>query len=283
MTAATDGALELREVTGPTAFGTTAKRFRELLWLSAATDFRMRYVETHFGYLWALARPLLTFGIIFLFLRHILNFGGRIPHFAELLMMNIILFQFFQECTTQGMRALASREGLVRKTQFPRLVIPLSTSLTAAITLAFNLMVGCVLVLIMGLSPKPTWLLLPFLAAALVILATAISLFLSAAFVRVRDIGQIWTVISRSLFWGTPILYPIELVPESVRSFVLLNPLTPIFIEVRKVLIDPGAPGMVDSAGGIPQALIPVALWVFIIAFSLWYFVREAPAVAEAL
>jgi ABC-2 type transport system permease protein len=280
---ATESPLELREVTGPTAFGTTAKRFRELLWLSAATDFRMRYVETHFGYLWALARPLLTFGIIFLFLRHILGFGGSIPYFPQLLMMNIIMFQFFQECTTQGMRALASREGLVRKTQFPRIVIPLSSSLTAAITLALNLMVGCVLVLIMGLSPRLSWLLLPFLAAALVILATAISLFLSAAFVRVRDIGQIWTVISRSLFWGTPILYTIERVPESVRSFVLLNPLTPIFVEMRKVLIDPEAPGMIAAAGSVPKALIPVALWAFIIGFSLWYFVREAPGVAEAL
>jgi ABC-2 type transport system permease protein len=280
---ATESGLELREVTGPTAFGTTAKRFRELLWLSAATDFRMRYVDTHLGYLWALMRPLLTFGIIFLFLRHILGFGGRIPYFAETLMINIILFQFFQEATNQGMRALASREGLVRKTQFPRIVIPLSTSLTAAITLALNLMVGCVLVLIMGLTPRPSWLLLPFLAAALVILATAISLFLSAAFVRMRDIGQIWTVISRALFWGTPILYSIQLVPESVRSFVLLNPLTPIFVEVRSALVYPAAPGIVDAAGGVPQALIPVALWFFIIGFSLWYFVRQAPAVAEAL
>jgi ABC-2 type transport system permease protein len=285
MSATSESSLELREVTGPTAFGTTAKRFRELLWLSAATDFRMRYVETHLGYLWALMRPLFTFGIIFLFLRHILKFGGNIPYFAETLLINIILFQFFQESTNQGLRALASRENLVRKTQFPRIVIPLSTSLTAAITLALNLMVGYVLVVIMGLPPRPSWLLLPFLAVALVILATAISLFLSAAFVRMRDVGQVWSVISRSLFWGTPILYTITNVPESVRSFVLLNPLTPIFVEARRALVGPSAsaPGMVEAAGSVPEALIPIALSVFICVFSLWYFVRQAPAVAEAL
>jgi len=131
--------------------------------------------------------------------------------------------------------------------------------------------------------PRPSWLLLPILAAALVLLATAMSLILSAAFVRMRDVGQVWSVISRALFWGTPILYTIDNVPESVRSFVLLNPLTPIFVEVRSALVHPAEPGMLAAAGSVPEALIPIALSVFICVFSLWYFVREAPAVAEAL
>ena len=102
----------------------------------------MRYIDSVLGYFWALMRPLLSFGIIFLFLRQILGFGGKIPNFAPMLMINIILFQFFQEATNQGMRALASKENLVRKMQFPRMVIPLTTSLTAAMTLVLNLVVG---------------------------------------------------------------------------------------------------------------------------------------------
>jgi ABC-2 type transport system permease protein len=278
------GSLELREVEGPTAFGgTTRERFWELLWLSASTDFRMRYIDTVFGYIWALMRPLLTFGIIFVFMRNILNFGGRIENFAALLMINIILFQFFQEATTQGLRALASRDGLVRKTQFPRIIIPLSTSMTAAMQLVFSLIVGYVLLIAMGLSPEPGWLLLPLLALAMVAIATSVSLILSAAFVRVRDVAQIWSVISRALFWGSPILFPIELVPGTVRTIVALNPLTPIFVETRKAVIDPGAPGMVEATGSVALALVPVLLGVFICVFSLWYFVREAPAVAEAM
>ena len=243
----------------------------------------MRYVDTVFGYIWALMRPLLTFGIIFVFMRNILNFGGRIENFAALLMINIILFQFFQEATTQGLRALASKEGLVRKTQFPRIIIPLSTSMTAAMQLAFSLVVGYVLLLVMGLTPEPGWLLLPFLALAMVAIATAVSLILSAAFVRVRDVAQIWSVISRALFWGSPILFPIELVPETVRTIVALNPLTPIFVETRRAVIDPNAPGMVEATGSVALALVPVLLGVFICVFSFWYFVREAPAVAESM
>lgn len=283
MSAARANPLELREVLGPTAFGTTRERFWELLWLSALTDFRMRYVDAVLGYFWALMRPLLSFGIIFLFLRQILDFGGNIPNFAPMLMINIILFQCFQETTTRGLRALSSREALVRKMQFPRIVIPLSTSLTAAITLALNLVVGSVLLLVFGLTPEPSWLVLPVAAAAVVALSTGIALILSAAFVRLPDVAQLWSVISRVMFYGTPILYVIEIVPPSIRTIVMLNPLTPIFVEVRKAVFDPTAPSMVEAAGGVPEALIPVALGVFICAFSVWYFVREAPSVAEAL
>ena len=96
MSAAGADPLELREVLGPTAFGTTRKRFWELLWLSSRTDWRMRYINSVLGYFWALMQPLLSFGIIFLFLRQILGFGGKIPNFAPMLMINIILFQYFR-------------------------------------------------------------------------------------------------------------------------------------------------------------------------------------------
>jgi ABC-2 type transport system permease protein len=283
MSAAAEESLELREVLGPTAFGTTRKRFWELLWLSSKTDFRMRYINAVLGYFWALMRPLLSFGIIFLFLRQILGFGGKIPNFAPMLMINIILFQYFQETTTQGMRALASKETLVRKMRFPRMVIPLTTSLTASITLGLNLTVGMVLLLAFGLTPSLHWLAIPLAGVALIILSTGIALILSVAFVRLPDVGQLWQVISRVMFYGTPILYTIDLVPSSVRHIVLLNPLTPVFVELRKAVFDPSAPSMVTAAGGVGKALIPVAFGILICVFSLWYFVREAPAVAEAL
>src|SRR4051794_5227362 len=122
MTTVDEASLELREVRGPTALGDSRARFLDLLWLSAVTDFRMRYIDAVLGYFWALMRPLITFGIVFLFLRQILSFGGTIVNFAPMLMLNIILFQFFQETTNRGLRSLASKEGLVRKMRFPRMV-----------------------------------------------------------------------------------------------------------------------------------------------------------------
>jgi ABC-2 type transport system permease protein len=283
MSGAATQPLELREVRGPTAFGTTRKRFAELLWLSAVTDFRMRYIDAVLGYFWALMRPLITFGIVFLFLRQILSFGGSIVNFAPMLMLNIIMFQFFQETTQRGMRSLSSKEGIVRKMRFPRMVIPLSTSLTSAMTLGLNLMVGFVLLLGFGLTPAWSWLVLPIAAIALVMLATGVSLFLSVAFVRLPDMVQVWGVVSRVLFYGTPILYTVVTIPASVRPIVMLNPLSPIFVTVRKAVTNPADPTFVQAAGGVGRAMIPIALGVLICVFSFIYFVRQAPAVAESL
>jgi ABC-2 type transport system permease protein len=276
-------ALELQEVRGPVAFGTSRKRFWQLLWLSAVTDFRMRYIDAVLGYFWALMRPLITFGIVFLFLRQILGFGGRIENFAPMLMLNIIMFQFFQETTQRGMRSLSSKEGLVRKMRFPRMVIPLSSSLTATMSLGINLVVGFILLLAFGLTPTWSWLVLPLAAAVLVVFATGVSLILSVAFVRLPDMVQVWGVISRVLFYGTPILYTVEIVPQSVRSIVMLNPLSPIFVTVRKAVTGPNDVTAVQAAGGWGHLMIPILLAVGICVFSVWYFVREAPAVAEAL
>jgi ABC-2 type transport system permease protein len=283
MTTIAEAPLELHEVRGPTALGDSRKRFLELLWLSAVTDFRMRYINSVLGYFWALMRPLLSVGIIFLFLRQILNFGGRIDNFAAFLMMNIIMFQFFQETTSRGMRALSSKEGLVRKMRFPRMVLPLSNSITATFTLTLNLIVGCVLLQAFGLYPRLSWFVLPVAAAALVVLATGISLFLSVAFVRLPDVVQVWSVISRVLFYGTPILYPIDLVPSSIRPIVMGNPLSPIFISVQNAVTNPSGPNALQAAGGWAHLLVPIFLGISICVFAVWYFVREAPGVAEAL
>jgi ABC-2 type transport system permease protein len=283
MAGAAEATPELRTVSGPSALGDSARRFWQLLWLTSVTDFKLRYVHAVLGYTWTMLRPLLFFGVIFLFLREILGFGAGIENYAPMLMINIILFQYFQETTNQGVRALPARDALVRKMQFPRLVIPLSISLTATLTLLANLLVGFALLLVFGLVPQLTWLLMAVAVVWLVVITTGIALLVSITFVRFRDIGQLWTVIARILFYGSPILYPIEVTPESVRSIVLANPLAPIFIQVRHWVIDPAAPSFGEAADSTLVALIPLVLGAAVFALGLWYFIRLAPRVAEEL
>ena len=274
---------ELRPVEGPSALGTSPRRFWNLLWLTSVTDFRLRYLHTSLGYAWTLLKPLLFFGIVFLFIRQILGFGESVPNYAPMLMLNIILFQYFQETTNQGLRCLPGREALVRKMRFPRLVIPLSISLTAAMTLAANVLVGLVLVLVFGVEPTWTWLLLPAAAAWLILVTTGIEVLLAATFVRFRDVAQGWTVVARILFYGTPILYPIEVVDGALRNVVLANPLAPVFLQVRKWVIDPAAPSFVEAAPSAVMVVVPIVLSVAVIAAGFWFFIREAPGVGEAL
>jgi ABC-2 type transport system permease protein len=278
-----DAGLKLREVKGPSAFGTTWGRFWDLLWLTAVTEFKLRYLHSVLGYAWTLLRPLLFFGVVFVVLRQILRFGEGIPNYAAMLLLNIMLFQYFQETTTRAVRSVTSREGLVRKMQFPRIAIPVSVSLTGALTLCLNLVTGFALILVLGVEPRPSWLLLPVVLVLLVMFTTAIAMILSVLYIRFRDVAQVWSVVSRVLFYATPILYPIEIVPDEFRPIVAANPLAPLFELARVWVVDPTAPGPVEAAGGALMLLIPIALFIVICVFALWIFAREAPHVAEVL
>lgn len=273
----------LREVRGPSALGTSWSRFWTMLWLTAVTDFKLRYVHSKLGYAWTLLRPLLFFGVVFVVMREVLRFGQGVPNYAAMLLLNIMLFQYFQETTTRAVRSVTARENVVRKMQFPRLAIPLSVSLTSTFTLCLNLVAGFALLLLMGVGPRPTWLLLPALLAVLVVFTTAVAMLLSVLYIRFRDVAEVWGVISRVLFYATPILYPIEAVPEGFRTLVLVNPLTPLFEQARVWVVDSSAPGAIEAAGGAPLLLVPALLFVATCALSLWMFNREAPYVAEAL
>jgi ABC-2 type transport system permease protein len=188
---------------------------------------------------------------------------------------------FFQESTTQAVPSIVSQEGVVRKTQFPRLVIPLAVVLTALFNLGLNLIVVFVFILAFGVDPQWTWLLLPLLVTAIGIFTIAVSMITSSLFPRFRDVAIIWSVASTALFYATPVLYPITAVSDDLKAVIELNPLAPIFELVHKWIIDPDAPGPVALTGG--RLIIPIAIYIATCVLAVWTFNREAPRIAEAL
>jgi ABC-2 type transport system permease protein len=276
-------ALELREVRGPSALGGGWRRSLDLLYLIAVTEFKKTYFGTALGYLWSLARPLMLFGVLLAVFTQVFRLGSLVPHYEVLLLFNIVLFGFFQEATLTAVHSIVNQEGVVRKTQFPRLVIPLAVVLTSAFNLGLNLIVVFVFILAFGVDPTWTWLLFPVVLALLFTLTTAVSLIVSSLYPRFRDMSIIWTVFATVLFYGSPVLYPIEVVPDTLRDFLLINPLTPLFELARVWVIDPGAPGPVDAAGGIDGLVAPIAIYAAVCVLAVWVFNREAPRIAEQL
>lgn len=276
---------ELQEVRGPSALGGGSRRFFDLLWLISLNEFRKTYFGTVLGYVWSLARPLMLFAVLYVVFTKILRFGDSVPHYPVLLLFNVVLFGFFQEATGGAVGSVLAQEGIVRKTQFPRLVIPLSPGLVALFTLGLNLIAVLVFILASGITPMWTWLLFPVILVPLAILTATMSMFLSALNVRFRDVGIIWVVFAQALFYCSPILYPItvEGLPHSLKTILLVNPLTPIFEQARAWIIDPTAPGAVSAAGGFTHMLPAIAVFVAVCVAGVWVFKREAPKIAELL
>jgi len=278
-----DAMLELREVGGPSALGGGRRRALDLLLLIAVNEFRRSYLGTALGYLWSLARPLALFGVLLVVFTQAFDLGDRVQQYPVLLLFNIVLFGFFQEATTQSVSSIVNHESVVRKTQFPRLVIPLAVVLTSAFNLAINLVVVLVFILAAGVDPRWTWFLLPVVLALLFVLTTAVAATLSALFPRFRDTAIIWSVGVTALFYATPVLYPLEIVPDPLGRVLALNPLAPLFELARKWVIDPSAPGPAEAAGGAAWLLVPAAIFAAACVLAVWVFSREAPRIAEQL
>jgi ABC-2 type transport system permease protein len=277
--------LPLREVQGPSALGGGSRRFFDLLWLMSVTEFKRVYFGTVLGYLWSLIRPLALFGVLLFVFTKVFKIGSEdAEHYPVLLLMGIVLFTFFQESTTNSVTSVVAQEGVVRKTQFPRLVIPLSTVVTGAFNLLLNLVVVLGFVFGFGVDPMWTWLLFPVALALLFVFTAAVSMMLSVLYVRFRDIAIIWLVAAQILFYATPILYPVTAFKnETYEHLLMVNPIAVIFEQARVWLLEPSAPTAVEAAGGWAGLIPAIAIFVAVCFLGVWTFSREAPKVAEQL
>jgi len=108
-------------------------------------------------------------------------------------------------------------------------------------------------------------------------------MIVSSLFPRFRDTAIIWSVFVTALFYGTPVLYTLDVVPQTLRNVMLLNPLAPLFELARSWIIDPNAPGLIAVAGNGLKLLAPGAIYVVVCVVAVWFFRREAPRIAERL
>jgi ABC-2 type transport system permease protein len=276
-------ALELRDVRGPSALGGGWRRSLELLSLIAVSDFKKAYFGTALGYLWSLARPLMLFGVLLAVFTQIFRIGDDVPNYPVLLLFNIVLFSFFQEATLTAVQSIVNQESVVRKTQFPRLVIPLAVVVTCLFNLGLNLVVVFGFILAWGIDPRWSWLLLVVTMVLLFVFTTAVSMIVSSVYPRFRDTAILWSVAATVLFYGSPVLYPAEIVPEPLQNVIQLNPLAPILEWARVWVIDPNAPSPTDLAGGSGALVGAAAIYLATCALAAWVFNREAPRIAEQL
>lgn len=274
----------LAEIRGPSALGGGARRFFDLLWLTARTEFRLGYHGTMLGFAWSFARPLIMFAILLAVFTQVFRLGSQVENYAPMLLLNILLFQFFSQATEQASTSVVRSESVVRKMQFPRLVIPLAVVLTNLFQLGLSLLVVFAFIVLYGVDPLWTWLLFPVALVALIVLTTAVAMLLSTAYVWIRDIGILWSVSATAFFYGAPILYPFDVAPEKFQDVIMLNPLTPIFLQIREWIFDPDAPGAVEAADGDTLLLvIPIGIAIAACIAAPILFGRAAPRVAEEL
>lgn len=274
----------VKPIRGPSALSGESRRFLSLTWTLAVLEFRLKFFGSVLGYVWQLMKPLLLFSVMLFVFTKAVRLGGGVYQYPVVLLMGIVLFTFFSECTGGAVSAVVDREGLVRKIHFPRLVIPLSVVLTAYFNLGLNFMAVLVFMLARGIDPRWSWLELIPLVLFLGVFATGLAMILSSLFVRYRDVRPIWEVVLQAIFYGSAIFYPIENIPSvKLQHLIMCNPLAAVVQQTRHAVIDPAAPTAGQAIGGDVRLLIPIAITFGLAVLGFWLFNREAPRIAEQL
>jgi len=268
---------------GPQLIGDDARRFWALTWTLALTDWKLRFYGSALGYVWTLARPFAFFGVIYVVFTEIAKIGDDIPNYGVYVLFSMVVFQFFGEATGSAVTSLVARENLLRKMRFPRLVIPLSTVLTAMMNLGMTLIAVFLFAIGSGVYPDWGWLELIPLIGLVAVLATGTGMLLAPLYIRYRDVQPVWDVATQILFYASPILYVATMVPEDYQKAYMFNPLASVLTQLRHAVVDPAAPTAATVIGGGAWLLIPLAITAFVFLLGSWYFTREAPRIAENL
>jgi ABC-2 type transport system permease protein len=271
----------------PSAVGGSLRRFIELTTTLARSEFKLRYFGSVLGYFWSLVRPLLFFGVLYLFFTQVVRIGTGVPHYGVYLLTGIVLWNYLAEATGNCVTCLVQREALLRKVRFPRLVVPLSVSLTATFNLAMNFIAVIVFALANGILPSLLWLEMVPIVLAFVVFATGLGMLLSALYVRFRDIQPIWEVFLQAWFYVSPIMYPASAYGSRfgahLQHLAFLNPAAVLLTQMGHAFIEPAAFPSAVMAGRVRPVLIGLAIIPAVFALGSWFFVREAPRVAEEL
>jgi ABC-2 type transport system permease protein len=294
-----------KPIRGPRALTDDIGRFWHLTFHIAVNQWKLRFFGSALGYLWQLVRPLLLFGVLYVFFTKVANVNGANPgdhtydFYGAQLLGSIVLFTFFAEATMGSVRCVLDNEALVRKIQFPRMVIPLSVVLLCLFNLTLNLVVVFIFALAAGVHPMLSWFELPLIIALLAFLVAGLSMLLSSLFIYFRDIQPIWEVVNQILFYSAPVIIA---VPKVVQAFgpktaanpkglnlpflshlYMLNPLAVALQQFRHAVIVHATPSPAAVLGSEALLLIPIGIVAAIFGLGFYVFNRTAPYVAENL
>ncbi len=237
--------------------------YRELLWNLVLTELKLRYRDSMLGFLWTVLNPLFSLLILSFVFSRIIRF--QVPQFTIFLFSGLTSWFMIQQTSVIAVGSIVNNQSLIKKVYVPKIVFPLSSVLARFVDH------GVLLVLLLAFMPvfgsRMSWSLL-FLPVAVVLhfaFALGLSLLLATAQVRLRDVQNIAAVLFQAVFYLTPIIYPLGVLPERLRPYFAWNPFCVFVRLIREPVwagtMPPGA--VIAAATGLAAVTLALGLWVF--------------------
>nr|WP_199295209.1 MULTISPECIES: ABC transporter permease [unclassified Trichocoleus] len=239
--------------------------YRDLLYILAAREVSVRYKQTVIGVVWVVLQPLMTtliFTVVFGRFAKIPSDG--IPY-AIFSYSALVLWSLFSQGMERAANSIIADGNLITKVYFPRLVIPFAAVGSAWIDFAVSLFILLPLTYIYGLRPTGSLLLIPLVMIVVMISAGGVGTLLAGLNVRYRDFRYIIPFFLQIWLYASPIVYPVSIVPESLRLLYYLNPMAGLIEAFRFAVSGQGSfSGMGLGISAVTSVIIfPIGLTVF--------------------
>ena len=235
--------------------------YRDLLYFLTRREISIRYKQTLLGLAWAVLQPFLSMVVFSLFLGRLAGVESSGLPYPVFSYLGLLPWTYFANALTRSSASLVSNANLLSKVYFPRLLIPLSSTLSALVDfgIAFLVLLGLLAWYRIPLAASVLWLVPLTLVTAL--LATGIGMGLAALNVQYRDVQHAIPFLLQLWMFATPVVYPVDRVPERWRFLLALNPMNGIIQAYRaaplgqpvdfKALAVSGAVGLVLGILGV--------------------------------
>lgn len=203
------------------------KKYTFLLNQLVKRDFKVKYRGSALGMLWSILNPLLNMIVLSTVFSQVFK---AVDNYNIYLLSGIVMFSYFSEATSISVNSVVENFSLITKVYFPKFIIPLSKTLSSAINLIISIIVFIIMGIFMDLNIWSGYLIIPYALICLLIFAIGISFIVSTLQVFFRDTQHLYGVLLTIWMYSTPILYPLNIIPEMLLPIFKLNPLF-IFID----------------------------------------------------
>lgn len=197
-------------------------RFRFLLLQLVKRDFKIKYRGSALGILWSVLNPLLNMLVLSVVFSQIFR---AVDNYKMYLLAGLTIFNFFSEATNLACGSVVGNFGMITKVYFPKFIIPTSKVLTSTISFAITTLVYLLLGSFMGVRPWAGYLLIPYVLICVLLFALGMGYILAALFVFFRDVQHLYGILLTIWMYSTPILYPLDSLPQNLAPLFRCNPL----------------------------------------------------------
>ena len=247
---------------------------------SIQREFQSKYRNSLLGAAWTIINPLAMIVVYTVIFSQVMR--AKLPGvdnaygYSIYLCAGVITWGLFAEITARSQSMFLDNANMLKKLSFPRITLPVIVVLNAMLN--FGIILGLFCVFLLASDAWPGWVslaLLPILVIQ-VILATGLGMVLGVLNVFFRDVGQFFGIFFQFWFWLTPIVYPVSILPTSVKAWMALNPMYPIILSYQGIFVQGQWP---DWAALMP----PLALGLLLCYAGLRLFQRHAGDMVDEL